>query len=189
MFELARAAVSDSGSGADAAQRLDLDHVLWSRVLELPDRARRLLEFAAVAGQPIRVRHVLEAAGLDAHDQQAVHRLRAAHFLRGTGFGPADEIETYHDRIRETIIGRLSAEALQERHRRLALALDAGGQADPVQLAVHYRGAAQPQRAAHYFLLAGDRAASALAFEPPRTTIAKPWFSIRAMPRLAAARW
>jgi tetratricopeptide (TPR) repeat protein len=164
IFELARSAGISSAKGQDEAPRLDLDEVLWQRVEELPERARLLLECVAVAGQPIRLRYALEAVHLP-QEMSAVQILRAAHLTRNTGPGTADEIEMYHERIRETTIAHMPADLVRERHRRLALTLEAGGSTDFARIAVHFRGAGRADRAASFFLRAGDQARETLAFE------------------------
>ena len=62
-------------------------------------------------------------------------------------------------------MARLEPEVTREHHRRLALALEASGSADPEVLGVHLLGSGQPERAADYFARAADQAAEALAFD------------------------
>jgi hypothetical protein len=91
--------------------------------------------------------------------------LQAARLLRGTAAEGRDEVETYHDRIREAVVAGLAPEALRGHHRQLAEALQAAGRADLEPLALHYEGAEDPGRAAEYYARAADRAAEALAFD------------------------
>src|SRR5262249_12078551 len=85
--------------------------------------------------------------------------------IRNTGRVGTDEIETYHDRIRETVVARLEPEVTREHHRRLALALESSSSADPEVVGMHLLGSGQPERAADYFATAAVQAADALAFD------------------------
>ena len=91
--------------------------------------------------------------------------LRAHHLVRGTGLGSLDEVETYHDRIRETVVNQLSPERRSDLNRRLAWELEQAGGADPETLAVHFEEAGELAKAGHYFALSADEASEALAFD------------------------
>ena len=91
--------------------------------------------------------------------------LRAQHLVRGTGLGSHDEVETYHDRIRETVVNHLDADRLRELNRLLALELEQAGGADPETLGVHFEAAGEPAQAGRYYALSADEAAEALAFD------------------------
>lgn len=142
---------------------LELDDVLWRRVCELPSEVAHLVQVVAVAGQPLRQKDAFAAAGLT-ESQQAVARLRAEHLVRTTGPGLADEIETFHDRIRESIVAHLTPERTREFHHRIALSLEAEGAIDLERMAAHFRQAGEHDRAGMHYLTAADKAAEALAF-------------------------
>ena len=147
------------------ATTIALDDVLWARIRRLPDEARRILEIIAVSGQPLGLESISRCADL-AHDERvSLALLRSGRLIRSTGRVGTDEIETYHDRIRETVVARLTPEAMREHHHRLALTLEASGWTDPEVLGVHLLGSGQPERAADYFARAADQAAEALAFD------------------------
>ena len=158
--QLAFAKDEESESGASP----DLDEALWRRVLTLPPSARHLIEVVAAAGKPITLRNAYEATDLGLQAPSALATLRAERLIRSTGPTIDDEIETYHDRIRESVTNHVSESAAVELHRRLALAFEAGANADVEATAAHFRRAGLPDRAAHYYALAGDKAAAALAF-------------------------
>ena len=50
-------------------ERITLDEVLWSRIVRLPEEARRLLEVISVAGRPLSPSEACRAAGLEADER------------------------------------------------------------------------------------------------------------------------
>ena len=166
LHELVKRLLSDRAfPGPGAGGVVDLEEVIWSRVAELPPEARRLLELVAVAGRPIRQGSAYRAADLMGRERSAASALRAGRFVRSTGQGLEDALESFHDSIRETVVRRLDPEALAARHLQLARTLEADGAADPETLAVHWIGAGETERAGDYYAEAADRAAASLAFQ------------------------
>jgi len=155
---------ADWASWTAAGESVDLDEVLWMRLSQLPPDSRRLLELAAVAGLPLPLRTVLEAGQLTAASHAHVARLRGQHLLRTTGPGLDDHISVYHDRIRETVLGRLPSAELVAHHRRLVTALERLPGADAEQIGVHWLGAGETAKAGHYFAAAAEGADRQLAF-------------------------
>ncbi|MFI5457644.1 MAG: serine/threonine-protein kinase PknK [Isosphaerales bacterium] len=153
------------GEGGTLSTHFSLDSVLGRRIGRLPVEAASLLEVLALAGQPLRQAIACRAAGLGAEGFSGLALLRAQHLVRGTGLGSLDEVETYHDRIRETVSNHLSAERARELNGRLAWELEKAGGADPETLGVHFEGADELAKAGHYYGLAADEASEALAFD------------------------
>ena len=79
--------------------------------------------------------------------------------------GDENAVETYHDRIREVVLGSLGSEGVRERHRQLAFAMEAAGGRDSDALALHFREAGEWERAADYAQMAAEQAAAGLAFD------------------------
>jgi tetratricopeptide (TPR) repeat protein len=142
-----------------------VDQMIRTRIDRLPASSRRLLEIVAVAGQPAQKEILASAAGVEAELHSALVPLQAGRLVRTRETVDRDEIETYHDRIRETVVAGLGPEARAARHRSLARAFEASPRADPETLAVHFHAAGEEGRAAHYAVQAADKAAQALAFD------------------------
>ncbi|WP_437678120.1 serine/threonine-protein kinase [Sorangium sp. So ce131] len=158
-------AVGDGGDGGDGGG-VRLATVLANRLLRLPEGARRLLEVVAVSGKPLDRRAAQQAAALTPEEEQAaIAALRAGNVIRSRGQRDEQELETFHDRIRETVLAQLGAAALEGLHLGLAAVLEASGRVEPDVLAMHFRRGGRVDKAAHYAIQAGDRAAEALAFD------------------------
>jgi serine/threonine protein kinase len=145
--------------------QLDLDEVLWERISRQPEEAQRLLATVAVSGRPIHQALAFQAAELGTGGRVPLAALRTARLIRLIGQNREDQIETYHDRIRETVVAHLPPDRLRWHHQRLALILSSAGPIDPEVLAGHYRGAGEPGRASEYYARGADQAAAALAFD------------------------
>ncbi|HEX3449899.1 MAG TPA: protein kinase, partial [Isosphaeraceae bacterium] len=145
--------------------QLDLDEVLWSRIQRQPEDARRLLGVVAVSGRPISQALAFHASELGVGSRVALASLRSARLIRRVGQTQHDDVEIYHDRIRETVVAHLSADALRWHHERLALVLSASGPIDAEVLAGHLHGAGDHERACEYYARGADQASAALAFD------------------------
>jgi serine/threonine protein kinase len=143
---------------------MKIDTIVSARIAQLPEDGRRLLEVVAVSGQPLARAIAKQAAELEA-DEHILPILRASHLLRSTSSGGYEEIDTYHDRIREAVIANLSPEALIDYHRNLAIAFEDDKSLDPERLAKHYQMAGESDKACDYAIAAADQAAEALAFD------------------------
>src|SRR5262249_16135042 len=153
------------GESGTLSTHFSLDSVLARRIGRLTKEAESLLEVIALAGQPLRQAIACRAAGLGAAGFSGLALLRTQPLVPGPGVGSFDEVEPYHDRIRETVVNLLTVERRRELHGRLATELEEAGGADPETLGVHFEGAGELARAGQYYGLAADEAALALAFD------------------------
>ncbi len=153
------------GTARSLGGDVTLSDVLHARVDTLPEPTRRLLEVVCVAGQPISQRVAAQAAEVAEGVHDAIVSLRNFRLLRTLGARESDDIEPYHDRTRESIAGELPVQIARARHQRLAIALEATGEADAETLAAHYEAAGDAIRAGDYCERAAAQAANALAFE------------------------
>jgi len=156
--------VSSRGGVAETGPP-SLAMVILARAETLSEEAARLLEVAAVYGKPMTQAVARRAAEIGRNHPRAVAELRSAHLVRTTGARAGDMIEIFHSRIGEAVVSRLEQEALRGVHRRIAAAIEASDARDHEALATHYAAAGEWEPAREYAVLAGDRAADALAFE------------------------
>ncbi len=144
---------------------LRLEEALTARVKALDPRALRVLELVSVAGEPLALERVADAAGIDLGElSERATILRAAHMARTTGARTTDRIEPYHDRVRSAVIASLTDGAKRALHRRLAEAMERAVSPEPEALALHWRDAGQADRAVVYTVIAAERATTAFAF-------------------------
>jgi eukaryotic-like serine/threonine-protein kinase len=152
--------------GLRSTAQLGLDGVIESRVLALPAEARQLLSMIVVAGRPER-KHVINAALKRAEQTASAYRLlESQNFVHSTGADENDRVETYHDRIRETVYRMLPDDERRALHRSLALAIETidDDRADPDELLEHWRAADNRLKSAEYAQRAAQKAEAALAF-------------------------
>ena len=168
VYELVRYAQSHTqefGSGSSRSP-VTLAALLQTRFDGLAAEPRALLNVISVAAQPISHEIARLAAQLNA-DQYvpALTALRSARAIRTRGIAMSDEVETFHDRIRETVVSLIPAIGVAAMHHALATVLRESGDADPETLAVHFHAAGEDTLAGGYAAIAAERAADALAFD------------------------
>jgi hypothetical protein len=159
--ELARYTLAGAPTGA----AVSLDEVLAFRIGQLPEDARGLLSVVAVAGHPVPQSVAVQSAELPGDPLAALAELRRQHMIRAVGLRDTDTLETYHDRIRETVVRSLDAAALRTIHGRLARTYELKGDVDPEILVEHWRGAGRLNRAGDHAAVAAEHASNAFAFD------------------------
>ena len=157
--------VGGAGQGAAGLSGLSLSEMMRRRFVALTPDARRLLTVTAIAGQPMAREIVEAAASLGAEMPTALAHLRAQHWVRVRVVDTGELIESYHDRIRETLVQGLDPETARRAHRDLGGALEGAGSTDYESLAEHFFGAGERRRAGDYTTRAADRAREVLAFD------------------------
>jgi serine/threonine protein kinase/tetratricopeptide (TPR) repeat protein len=144
--------------------RVTLEDVVKSRLAELPQDARKVVDLVSVGGRPLPVSTLGAAAHIDSI-AETVAFLVAHRFVRSGMRDGREIIEPVHDRIRETIVSRLAPSLVRQHHADLAQALEATPDADPEALAMHWLAAGDGERAARFAEVAGQQAAAKLAFD------------------------
>jgi hypothetical protein len=161
--ELARYILSGAAAGARGVP--SLDEVLAFRIGQLPDDARTLLSVVAVAGHPVAQSVAVASAELRGDPLAALDELRRQHMIRAFGLRETEMLETYHDRIRETVVRELDDATLRVVHARLARTYELRGDVDPEILVEHWRGAGRMNRAGDHAAVAAEHAEKAFAFD------------------------
>ena len=139
--------------------------MLHRRLELLPQSAQSLLTAAAVLGKEFELATAQQLADQpSAQSLEAVAEARARHIV-----WPAARPGRYvftHDKLRETLLGRLDAPQRRALHREAAARLEsAGGDVQSYDLAYHFDAAGESQRAFPYALAAADEARSRFALE------------------------
>jgi tetratricopeptide (TPR) repeat protein len=158
--ELARAAgrLGDTGP-------VRLDALLRERVGAIDAAPRALLEACALAARPLPLGIAAKAVGLTTIDPDALVTLRHERLARSTGPSLEDELETFHDRVREAVVALLPPERRRALHAALARTLATLPSVEPEALAAHHEAAGEREEARVLYLRAAEVAARALAFE------------------------
>ncbi len=141
-----------------------LEQVIEKRVARLDARARDVLELVSTHGRPVATSILRQAAGVGEIDG-CIGDLRSHRFVRLVMRDGRETAETMHDRIRETVVGPLSADALRRHHRRLAEAYESEPLVDAEAIVGHWFDASEPTRAAAYAERAAQQASDKLAFD------------------------
>jgi hypothetical protein len=163
--ELVRSNRGDAAADGATLDVLTLDQIIFARLEQLPDDARRLAEIIAVAGRPLPTLTVAAAANIPGDAEEPVAILTAQRLVRAAFRDGQDVVEPRYDRIRETIVSQLAPSVLRERHLALVRVLEGMPGADPESLALHALGGGELPLAAHYAELAAEQAAEKLAFD------------------------
>lgn len=142
-----------------------INKVIQRRLSQLPSDAQLLLELVAVADQPIKRSVVKKAIELDEQEQAAFSLLRVGRLIRVVNSEGEEKLVPYHDSIKKTVLSYLPEEKLVEHHKRLAQALLELDETDAKNLAIHFRGAGDNEKALQYTIVAAEQAIKALAFD------------------------
>lgn len=140
-----------------------LSDVIWSEVSDLPNDSRRAIELISVAGRPVAWAAIQQLAQFEQDPTTALQSLRIKRIVRH--LSERGNIETYHDRVRETVASRLSPAQTSDYCSRLANFFETHpGKSEPEFLGDLYRKSDQLAKAGKAYILAGKRALESLAF-------------------------
>ena len=142
-----------------------VEQMIEKRVRNLDSEARRVLELIAVHGRPVSTSILQDCAGVNGDLEPLVNTLRGGHFVRLAARDGREMVEAAHDWIKETVVSRLSTNAVREHHRQLAVVYESQQHIEPEAIVGHWFDAGEPERAARYAERAAENAAEKLAFD------------------------
>ncbi len=152
-----------------------IQKIIDQRIGQLSLESRQILETIAIAGKEISLREVIEVAGCEEQSAgDAVYQLRRRYLVRTTDNAGLNQLDTYHDKIRESIVANMP-EANRRRVHRLfgsclaeKIQLDPRGEKPTIALQIDDR----VFDAARHLTEAGDSRAFAYQLQAARISIA-----------------
>lgn len=112
---------------APAERPTQIDGIVERKLLQLPPAARVLLEIVSVSGQALTIEEAAHTAGQAAVPMSTMMRMRVARLVRMVGDEGNLKVDTYHDRIRETVLREMPSSERKTWHVKLAEEILAAG--------------------------------------------------------------
>lgn len=173
-------AVSCLDPSSDSFRVMPIHEVIDSKLTRLPTEAANILQVIAVSGQPLPFEDVARATEFQQSAVSVITHMRSEKLVRIIGEEGSASVDTYHDKIRETVLSGLQEDRRQSLHGSLATAIErsvgpvtdsqlaafAGGDVDApatliarvYDLSYHFDAAREPHRAYSYAMLAAEQA-------------------------------
>jgi eukaryotic-like serine/threonine-protein kinase len=143
-----------------------LEEALSARIAKLEPAFGRLIELVAIAYSPLPHDVIRAAAALDPIAYpRALSALRSENLVAFQGLSGDDDVQPYHDRIRELVVVGLGEGPRRECHARLAASIEEHAPHLLDALAHHFFEAGGRDKAARFAGAAAERALQQLAFE------------------------
>lgn len=100
-------------------QHVPLADIIASRLRRLTGHASSLLNVIAVSGQPLPIDEAIDVAGGKTADIATITHMRSERLVRLIGDRSQTMVDTYHDKIRETVIDGMPEEERRQLHLKL----------------------------------------------------------------------
>ena len=163
---------------ADSFRAMPIHEVIDNKLARLPAEAAPLLEVIAVSGQALAWEEAMRGAEHEAAALSVMTHMRSEKLVRLIGPEHQPLVDTYHDKIRETVLDRMDPVRRRELHLALARVIEAacgGGMTNEqcerlesgqevdapprvYDLSYHFDAAGQTRDARNYAILAAQQA-------------------------------
>jgi len=139
-------------SEADTIGAIRIEDVIERKLALLPKDAREFLEVVSVSGQALSIDEAARTAGHGVSPIATITRMRTERLLRLIGSEPDRNVDTYHDRVRETILRGMPTERRKQLHVRLGEEIERS----LTHIEVSQRTTPRVYDLAYHFFEAGD---------------------------------
>ena len=98
--------------------------IVANRLNKCPDGAKKILEIVAVAGKAFPIAEVSSVANYSKEIFATLTHMRSEKLLRLVGSNEQQLVDTYHDKVRETVLSQLDKNRVEEIHLQIAEAIE-----------------------------------------------------------------
>jgi len=166
LFRAFQSAACDIGFTEELWLGTDTQETSLRRIGTLPIQAENVLQYLAVADQPIGFHQLQMVSRIAPHElQRTLSYLSAQGWIRNRGEDLDSEVEVSNEKFRKLVAESLPAERLHRRHFRMARILSSETPPPWSRIAHHYWHANKKREAAACYMEAARVAAGASAFE------------------------
>ena len=103
-------------SNATDWRPVPLNEVITQKLRRLPEGSKSLLEFVAIAGKAAQASELSAVCGTESTTLTLLTHMRSERLVRLVGSGDGQLVDTWHDKIRETVIDGLAPERRSAMH-------------------------------------------------------------------------
>lgn len=144
-----------------------LNEIIDRKLTRLPEQSAELLRVIAIAGQAVSMEEASQVAGYETPLYSTITHMRSERLVRLIGSIDQQLVDTYHDKIRETVLNSMSDAERQQRHLELAETIEANERLVAAELLHSLSASSTPGEydgevsarvfdLAHHFSQAGD---------------------------------
>ena len=145
-------------SNAETFERIPLDQVISRKLTRLPEEAIKLLQVIAIAGHAISLEEASKVCGVALSSYSIITHMRSERLVRLIGTSATSMVDTYHDKIRETVLEGLNERVAKGWHSSYADFLESENKLDIEEIYHFFKTAKPTERCTNYIDRAYDLA-------------------------------